>query len=71
MYKLTNWVLSSSMDEKKQIKNRIHEKALRLFYNNKNSTLMELFTKDMSVTSHDRSIQVSVAEMFKVKEPFS
>ena len=50
---------------------RIHEKALRFVYNDKNSTLKELFTKDKSVTSHDRSIQVFVAEMFKVKEPFS
>ena len=61
------------MDENKvhKKKNRIHEKALRLVYNDKNSILKELFTKDKSVTLHDRSIQIYVAEMFKVKEPFS
>ena len=65
----------SSIDEKrvdkKKKKNRIHEKALRFVYNDKNSTLKELFTQDKSVTLHDRSIQVFVAKMFKVKEPFS
>ena len=57
--------------KKKQIKNRIHEEELRFVYNDKNSTLKELFTKDKSVTLHDKSIQVFVAEMFKVKEPIS
>ena len=72
MYKLKNWVSSSSIDGKKaDKKNRIHEKALRFVCNDKNTTLKELFTKDKSVTLHDRSIQVFVAEMFTVKEPFS
>ena len=31
-----------------QQKNRIHEKALRFVYNNKNSTLKELLTKEKS-----------------------
>ena len=62
----------SSIDEKRvDKKNRIHENALRFVYNDKNSTLKELFTKDKSVTLYDRSIQVFVAKMFKVKEPFS
>ena len=62
----------SSIDEKRvDKKNRIHENALRFVYNDKNSTLKELFTKDKSVTLHNRSIQVFVAEMFKVKETFS
>ena len=60
------------MDEKKvDERNTIHEKALRFVYNDKNSTLKKLFTKEKSVTLHDRSMQVFVAEMFKVKEPFS
>ena len=72
MYKLKNLVSSSSIDGKKvDKKNRIHEKALRFVCNDKNTTLKELFTKDKSVTLHDRSIQVFVAEMFTVKEPFS
>ena len=72
MYKLKNLVSSSSIDGKKvDKKTRIHEKALRFVCNDKNTTLKELFTKDKSVTLHDRSIQVFVAEMFTVKEPFS
>ena len=60
------------MDEKKvDKKNRIHKKALKFVYNDKNSTLKELFTKEKSMTLHDRSMQVFVAEMFKVKERFS
>ena len=59
------------MKKKVANKNRIHEKVLRFVYNDQNSTLKELFTKDKSVTLHDRSIQVYVAKMFKVKEPFS
>ena len=59
------------MDENKsRQKNRTHEKALRFVYNDRNSTLKELVTKHKSVTLHDRSIQVFVIEMFKVKEPF-
>ena len=73
MYKLANWVLSSSMDEKKvenkiRKKNRIQEKVLRFVYNDRNSTLQELLTKGKSVTLLDRSIQISVTEMFKVKK---
>ena len=36
----------------------------------KSSTLKELITKDKSVTLHNRSIQVFVNEMFKVKKHF-
>ena len=58
------------MDEKKnRQKNRIHEKVLRFVYNDRNSTLKELLIKHKSVILHDRSIQVFVTEMFKVKEP--
>ena len=51
-------------------KNGIDDKALRFVYNDRNSTLKELLTKDKSVTLHDRSIQIFVTEMFKVKETF-
>ena len=39
------WINRSRNHEK----NRIHEKALRFVYNNKNSTLKELLTKEKSV----------------------
>ena len=47
--------------------NRIHERALRVVYNDENSTFDELLTKDNSVKVHDRNLQVLVTEMFKVK----
>ena len=47
--------------------NRIHERALRVVYNDKNATFDELLTKDNSVKVHDRNLQVLVTEMFKVK----
>ena len=50
--------------------NRIHEKVLRFVYNDRNFTVKELLTKDKFVTLHDRSTQVFVKEMFKVKNHF-
>ena len=47
--------------------NRIHERALRVVYNNNNATFEELLKKDNSVKIHDRNLQVLVTEMFKVK----
>ena len=47
--------------------NRIHERALRVVYNDENSTFDELLTKDNSVKVHDKNLQVLVTEMFKVK----
>ena len=47
--------------------NRIHERALRVVYNDENSTCDELLTKDNSVKVYDRNLQVLVTEMFKVK----
>ena len=47
--------------------NRIHERALRVVYNDENSTFDELLTKDNSVEVHDRNLQVLITEMFKVK----
>ena len=47
--------------------NRIHERALRVVYNDQNATFEELLSKDNSVKIHDRNLQVLVTEMFKVK----
>ena len=51
--------------------NRIHERALRLFYKDKKSTFDELLKKDNSVKIHIKNIQVLVTEMFKVKKKLS
>ena len=37
--------------------NRIHERALRIEYNDKSSSYSELLTKDRSVTIHHRNIR--------------
>ena len=47
--------------------NRIHERSLRIVYNDKKSTFQELLAQDKSVTIHIRNLQVLVTEMFKVK----
>ena len=47
--------------------NRIHERALRIAYNDPNSSFEELLRKDESFTIHERNIQRLAAEMFKVK----
>ena len=46
--------------------NRIHERALRLFYQN-NLRFSELLDLDNSVTVHQKNLQVLVIEIYKVK----
>ena len=47
--------------------NKLHERALRLVYNNKSFSFRELLERDNSVTIHERNIQVLLTEIFKVK----
>ena len=47
--------------------NKLHERALRLAYNDKSSSFRELLERDKSVTVHERNIQVLLTEMLKVK----
>ena len=46
--------------------NRIHERALRITYNDKSSTFQELLDKDNSVSIHHRNIRVLATEIYKV-----
>ena len=46
--------------------NRIHERALRLVYQN-NLSFSELLDLDNSVTVHQKNLQVLVTEIYKVK----
>ena len=46
---------------------RIHERALRIVYRDKESTFKELLEKDNSVTVHVKNLQVLVTEMYKVQ----
>ena len=46
--------------------NRIHERALRITYNNKSSSFQDLLDKDNSITIHHRNIRTLAIETFKV-----
>jgi hypothetical protein len=51
--------------------NRIHERALRLVYQDYESTFDELLTKDKSLRFHHRNIHHVAIEMYKYKEGLS
>ena len=46
--------------------NRLHERCLRLIYNDKHSSFEELLEKDNSVSIHYKNLHVLATEMFKV-----
>ena len=47
--------------------NRIHERVLRVVYNDDNATFQQLPEKDNAVKIYDRNLQVLATEMFKKK----
>ena len=47
--------------------NRIHERCLRIIYNDKKSTFYELLEKDGSVSIHKRNLRFLACEMFRLK----
>ena len=51
--------------------NSIHERALRITYQDNTSTFQELLNKDNSVSLHHRSLQVLATEMFKIHRGLS
>ena len=58
------------MNHSRKLNNRIniiHERALRVAYNDNTSTFHQLLLRDNSVTVHNRNLQVLVTEMFKFK----
>ena len=48
--------------------NHIHERALRIIYNDYTSSFENLLRSDKSLTVHQRNIQLVAIEMFKVKK---
>ena len=46
--------------------NRIHERSLRVVYNDKNATFKKLLDQDKVVSIHTRNLQMLVSEMFTV-----
>ena len=51
--------------------NRIHERALKITYNDKSSSYSELLTKDRSVTIQHRNIRALAVEIYKVIQGIS
>ena len=51
--------------------NSIHERALRITYQDNTSTSQELLNKDNSVSIHYRNLQVLATEMFKIHRGLS
>ena len=47
--------------------NRIHERALRIIYQDHKSSFSDLLLKDNSLTIHQRNLHSLVTEMFKIK----
>ena len=47
--------------------NSVHERALRIAYNNNKSIFEELLNKDYSVSICHRNLQALTIEMFKMK----
>ena len=50
---------------------KLHERALRIVYDDYNSKFEELLTKDGLFTIHDKNIQTLEKEMFKTHHGFS
>ena len=48
--------------------NRLHERCLRIIYNDKRSSLNALLKKDSSVSIHGRNIKILATEMFKISK---
>ena len=48
--------------------NKLHERALRVVYQDKDLTFEQLLNKDGSFTIHERNIQKLAVEMYKVKQ---
>ena len=51
--------------------NKLHEKVIRIAYQDYTSSFTELLEKDNSTTIHNRIIQLLAAELFKVKNGLS
>ena len=51
--------------------NRLHERCLRIVYNDKKSNFNELLVKDGSVSIHHQNLQKMAVEMFKISRSLS
>ena len=47
--------------------NKLHERALRIAYNDYSSSFKELLVKDDTVTIHERNLRTLATKMYKIK----
>ena len=50
--------------------NKLHERALKIVYDDYNSKFEELLTKDGSFTIHHKNLQTLEIELFKIHHGF-
>ena len=63
------WMCHSRTNNRKI--NRLHERCLRIIYNDKQSSFIRLLEKDNSVSIHQRNLQILAVEVFKVSNGLS
>ena len=63
------WMCRNGMTNRKI--NRLHDRCLRIIYNDKKSSFKVLLGKGSSVSIHDRNIQCLATEMYKVSNGLS
>ena len=63
------WMCHSRTNNRKI--NRLHERCLRIIYNDKQSSFIKLLEKDSSVSIHQINRQILAIEMFKVSNGLS
>ena len=51
--------------------NRLHERCLRIVYNDKKSNFNEVLVKDSSISIHHQNLQKLAVEMFKASRGLS
>ena len=66
-----SYCLSIWMFRSRRLNNSIHERALRITYQDNTSTFQELLNKDNSVSLHHRYLQVLETELFKIHRGLS
>ena len=57
-----------SRENNNKVNNRLHERCLRIIYNDKQSSFNALLEKDGSISIHERNIKILGIEMFKVSK---
>ena len=63
------WMICSRSSDNRI--NHLHERALRIVYNDHSSTFEDLLVKDNSVSIHHRNIRLLAVELYKAKNNLS